>query len=740
MTTGQRTGFAVPDVPRLIDPGPVQIADGVARFRDPRFDHLPMPPFPAFTETPRDAGPIPADFPIRPRFSIRSGAAVVEVHLPSGTSLYGTGEQAGPLLRNGERKLCWNTDAFDYTDRTPSLYQSHPYVLAVTAGGESYGIICETTRRCEIDLRSPRIVTFRVPLPTDRSRFAPVPACTIIRRDEPLEVCRALAGLTGYMPMPPRWALGYQQSRWSYEPESKVREIAREFRERKIPCDVLWLDIDYMDGFRCFTFDGAKFPDPGRLFDDLHAMGFKVVCMIDPGLKVDTAYAVYGAGLEGGHFVRADRQEGVSSTGDSGRVYTGKVWPGECAFPDFTNRDARAWWSSLYPAFMSHGIDGVWNDMNEPAVFDVPGKTMPDGNLHDADEELGGPDTHDRYHNIYGMQMVRATREGLSAARPDKRPFVLTRSNFLGGQRFAATWTGDNRSDWRHLRWTIPMILNLSLSGQPFAGPDIGGFVGDADAELFARWMGLGSMLPFARGHSIKDSKPHEPWAFGEACERACREALQRRSRLIPYLYTLFEDASRTGAPVVAPVFFDDPMDPRLRTVDDAFLLGRDMLVLADVSPRGLIDGPTPPSPPWIDGSRWKEFDPLTCDKEKVGELRHESGHGQQPKTEQERGGSPRFFVRVGAAVPIGPVIHHDGDWSLDPLVLVAMLDESGFAAGRLYEDEGDGFAYRDRGYCRTEFQVTRAGGRGDKVLEIRAIRSGEWEPPQRTVRAVAIG
>ncbi|MFZ4573988.1 MAG: TIM-barrel domain-containing protein [Phycisphaerales bacterium] len=401
----------------------VMIAPGVARFLGP-WAAAPAP-FPGFVEQPPPGGtgPCPADFPIRPRYSKAGAASVVRVPCVAGASYYGTGEQAGPLKRNGTRKVLWNTDAFDYTDRSPSLYQSHPFVLVLLPDGTAMGILAETTHRCEIVLR--KDVVFRLK--------GPAPAVTIIRRDHPREVVRELSRLTGRMPLPPRWALGYHQCRWSYEPDSRVLEVGREFRKRGIPCDVLWLDIDYMDGFRCFTFDSKKFPDTKAMSASLHGLGFKTIWMIDPGIKVDEEYAVYRAGRDGGHFV----------TDHAGREYHGKVWPGLCAFPDFTRARTREWWAGLYKDFLAQGVDGVWNDMNEPAVFDVPGKTMPDCNRHDADAALGGPGPHAKYHNIYGMQMVRASREGMIAAHPDKRPFILTRANFLGGQRYAATWTGD---------------------------------------------------------------------------------------------------------------------------------------------------------------------------------------------------------------------------------------------------------------------------------------------------------
>ncbi len=710
------------------DREPILIGDRTVRFRDPAHAAEPLPPFPAYISHPQESGPAPAGFPARPRFADHGGLRHARIPVAPGTSLYATGEIAGPLLRNGRVSVCWNTDCFDYTDKTRSLYQSHPFVLAVSREGSALGAICETTHWCRIDLRGGILFSCR----------GYSPAITIIRRDSPREVVQALAELTGHMPMPPRWALGYQQCRWSYEPESRVREIAHGFRERRIPCDVIWMDIDYMNGFRCFTFDGNKFPDPARLTGDLHGMGFHTVWMIDPGIKVDHGYFVYTQGSKTGLTTEAPRTQrqdeghGIESpSGEARRTHSsslrspcacgessshfvhaasgtehhGSVWPGPCVFPDFTSEKVRSWWAGLYHEFMARGVDGVWNDMNEPAIFDGPGKSMPVTCRHQADAALGGPGPHARYHNIYGMQMVRATRQGMQAARPSERLFVLTRSNFLGGQRYAATWTGDNRSNWDHLRWAIPMALNLSLSGQPFVGPDIGGFVGEATPELFARFMGIGSLLPFARGHSIKDSRDHEPWSFGPDCESACRLALGRRYRLLPYLYTLFREAAHAGLPIVRPVMFADPADPSLRAIDHAFLLGPEVLVVASTDP-GNSQPPASPLP------GWREFE--------IVDAQHEN---TAPATRRAHEQLPRLFLRPGAIIPLAPIAQHSGAIDMSSLTLLAAPAADGTAAGSVYHDDGRSLAFEHGAYRIMEFHAR------DGRFHSRAAHEGEAPP-----------
>ncbi|MBL8963783.1 MAG: hypothetical protein KF787_10515 [Phycisphaeraceae bacterium] len=681
-----------------LDPAPVLIADRVARHRDPAHAAAPAEPFPAYVATPVDSGPAPATARGRVRFTDRRGLSHAFIKIAPGTSLYATGEVAGPLNRNGKVTVCWNTDAFDYTDASRSLYQSHPFVLGVRRDGSAFGVIAQTTRWCRIDLR--RGILF-----STRGYSPPI---AIIERESPDQVVRALADLTGHAPMPPRWALGYQQCRWTYEPRDRVLEIARGFREHSIPCDVIWLDIDAMDGFRCFTFDREKFPDPAGMMSELAGMGFHAVCMIDPGIKADPHYFVYAQGSTHGphaapRFVRTP----------GGDEYRGAVWPGPCAFPDFTSHRVRKWWAGLYGDWLATGIDGVWNDMNEPAIFDGPGKTMPVGCVHDADADLGGPGSHARYHNIYGMQMVRATREGIQAAQPGLRPFVLTRSNFLGGQRYAATWTGDNRSDWKHLRWAIPMALNLGLSGQPFAGPDIGGFVGNATPELFGRFMGIGALLPFARGHSIKGSADHEPWSFGPECEAVCRLALQRRYRLLPYLYTVFDESHRTGLPVVRPVFFADPTDPSLRGIEHAFLVGSDLLALASVHESTRETGPSP-----LPG--WREF-------EIVG------GGGSEPPISASRAHDqlPRLFLRPGAIIPIAKSAAHAGELDMRSLTLLAAPRKDGSAEGSVYHDDGLTLAYLRGDHEHAHYQAppdpsgqTRIERRLDTTSRPSAIRA----------------
>ena len=355
--------------------------------------------------------------------------------------------------------------------------------------------------------------------------------------------------LTGRTPMPPLWALGNQQSRWSYMSADELRAIAAGFREREIPCDVLHLDIDYMDGYRVFTWDRERFPDPAGLIAELGEQGFRVVTIADPGVKVDERYALYTEGRERGYFC-------LTRDGDE---YRNAVWPGLCAFPDFTDPAVREWWGDQQHVLLDEGVAGVWCDMNEPALFVPQGATMPPDVVH-----LGGGRTrlHGEVHNAYGSLMAQAAREGLERLRPEARPFVISRAGYAGLQREAMHWTGDNSSWWEHLWMSMPQLQNLGLSGIAWAGVDIGGFFGDCTGELLARWTEFGVFQPFCRNHSAMGTVAQEPWAFGEPWETICRDMLRLRMRLLPYLYTLFEECHRTGAPILRPLLFEHPDDP----------------------------------------------------------------------------------------------------------------------------------------------------------------------------------
>lgn len=672
-------GAEAPGVPGVGE----MVGEGIARFHAQGVDPAAFPPSLALAK-PLDwkkTGDVPATFTAVPNFWTSGGGGDgkdlrhnVRIDIADGTSLYGTGEIAGPLLRNGRRTIGWNTDAYGYTEDNLSLYQTHPWVLAVRADGTAFGVLADTTWRVEMDLSGADKGSAASGSIVFRGEGAPF-RVWVIDRATPQDVVKGLAELTGTMPMPPKWAVGYHQCRYSYYPEARVREIADNFRSRKIPCDVIWFDIDYMDEFRVFTFDKNHFPDPKKLNEDLGKMGFSRIWMINPGVKDEQGFPIRDQLVEKkGYVTRAD-----------GTMYRGEVWPGWCVFPDYTRPDVRAWWRELYKPFMAMGVDGVWNDMNEPAIFNVTSKTMPEDNVHAGGEwDYGGTlpkGPHLQYHNVYGMLMAKGTYDGIRAANPDKRAFVLTRAGYIGSHRYAATWTGDNSAEWDDLEASVPMILNLGISGAPFTGPDIGGFNGNGDGKLFVRWMGVGSLFPFSRGHTGKGNIDKEPWAYGKEVEDASRLALERRYRLLPYFYTLFDEAHRTGLPVMRPLFFADPKDPALRSEDDAFLLGNDLLVSPKLTPTS---------------------DRVVVKPKGTWEQIFIVGEGVHPEL-------PDLYLRAGAIVPMGPIIQYTSQKvDRERLTLLVALNADGTATGTLYEDEGDGFAFERGGFLRTTYTATK--------------------------------
>ncbi|CAN6209969.1 unnamed protein product [Urochloa humidicola] len=637
-------------------------------------------------EAPRQGSDAPAAVPAC-EAAPGGGAQKVVLKLPPGTSFYGTGEASGPLERTGKRVFTWNTDAWGFGPGTTSLYQSHPWVLAVLPDGKALGVLADTTRRCEIDLREESTIKF--------SASSAYPVITFGPFNNPADVMTSLSHAIGTVSMPPKWSLGYHQCRWSYDSSEKVLKVVRTFREKGIPCDVVWMDIDYMNGFRCFTFDSERFPDPKSMVDNLHSVGCQAIWMLDPGIKKEEGYFVYDSGSTNDIWIqKAD-----------GSPFVGEVWPGDCVFPDYTSEKTRAWWASLVKDFISNGVDGIWNDMNEPAVFKTTTKTMPESNIHRGDADIGGVQNHSYYHNVYGMLMARSTYEGMAMGNAVKRPFVLTRAGFIGSQRYAATWTGDNLSNWEHLHMSLPMVLQLGLSGQPLSGPDIGGFAGNATPKLFGRWMGVGALFPFSRGHTETGSIDHEPWSFGEECEEVCRLALLRRYRLLPHIYTLFYHSHTKGIPVATPVFFADPQDPELRKVETSFLLGP-LLVCASTLPNKGAHECAHKLPKGI----WLPFD-------------FADSHPDLPV----------LYLRGGAILPVGLPIKHVGEASLeDDLSLIIALDENGKAEGVLFEDAGDGYAFTQGGYLLTHYTAELHSS----VVTVKVFKSeGSWKRPKRNLK-----
>jgi alpha-glucosidase len=525
---------------------------------------------------------------------------------PAGERFYGLGlhtaTQAGQGLDiRGSVIELYNTDAFDsaaggFRPDAKSLYESIPFYVGLR-GKTAYGLFTDNTHRLRFDLASTDATKVRM------EAHGGAVDQYLVAGPSMRDVVRRYTLLTGRTPVPPPWALGFHQSRWEgpcdgapaerpFCSASQIVALAQAFRDQGVPADGLFLDIQHMNGFRSFTFDASRFPDPDALFGQLGSLGFHVSTIVDPGIKVDPAWDVYEGGVAGGHFLRAP---------GSGTIFVGEVWPGASVFPDFSAPKTRTWWSGLMGALAKRGVRGMWIDMNEPASFTTG--TVPDDLVADGD---GRPTTMAEVHNVYGYLEAKATYEGMKAARPLERPFVLSRAAFAGQQRWSATWTGDAPSTWTTLGMTLPQLLHLGVSGVAFSGSDVGGYSGRAEstAELFTRWMAVGAISPFFRAHAEKDARRQEPWAFGAETLEATRSLVSFRYELMPYLYSVFDESARTGAPVLRPLVFEFQDDEATHTVADEAMLGPSLLVapiVKDAAAAGTSRAVLLPKGRWFD-------------------------------------------------------------------------------------------------------------------------------------------
>lgn len=453
----------------------------------------------------------------------------------------GLGEKTGNLDRSGRAYTNWNTDYFAYGIGDDPLYMSIPFYIGVHEKG-AYGIYFDNTHKTVFNFGASnnRFIYFSAE-DGDLDYY-------FIHQPTVGEIISRYTDLTGRMQLPPKWALGFQQCRYSYYPDSEVYTVAQTFRDKKMPADVIYLDIHHMEGYKVFTFDGEKFSDPKAMITRLKERGFKVVVIMDPGIKTQAGYLPYEEGLEKDLFVKYP----------DGKIYEGQVWPGWCGFPDFTKEETRSWWAEKMAFYTEAGVDGFWTDMNEPASW---GQFTP--NLIEFEYE-GEKASHRKARNIYGMQMARSAQEGAAFQNPDKRPFVLTRAGFAGIQRYAAAWTGDNVASEEHMLAGIRLVNSLGLSGVSFAGYDVGGFAGESSKSLFARWMSIGAFAPFYRAHSMINSNDAEPWAFGEEVEEISRNYMKLRYRFLPTIYSKFYLSSITGLPISESLAVQYPQDKNI--------------------------------------------------------------------------------------------------------------------------------------------------------------------------------
>ncbi len=664
---------------------------------------------------------ISADAVGRPtRFAL--GGFTISKQMPPGEHYFGLGDKTGSFDRRNQAFTLWNTDVGPQESVDP-LYKAIPFFIAIN-GAQSYGLFLDNTWRTWFDFGKQA---------RDALMFGAEGGPLdyyFIYGPTPKHVVESYAELTGKPPLPPLWAFGFQQSRYSYTPESQVRDIARHLRADKIPSDALYLDIDYQDRNRPFTVNPQTFPNFPGLVSDLRKDHFHLVNITDLHIAhaANQNYSPYDTGHGGDHFVK----------NPDGSEFVGVVWPGPAVFPDFTRAQTREWWGSLYHQFVEDGVAGFWNDMNEPSVFSGPAMTMPLDTVHRIDEPGFAPRTatHAEIHNIMGLENARATYEGLLRLRPDERPFVLTRATYAGGQRYGFTWTGDNAATWNHLRLATQMTLNLGLSGISMVGADVGGFNGSPSSDLLTRWVEMAAFTPLFRDHSEKVSQPHEIWVNGPEPEAIRRRYIETRYRLLPYIYSVADDSSRTGLPMVRPVFLEFPeaLAAGVEHLDTEFLLGPSLLVAPP--PFGeMQDGYTvglPQAAPWFDFWTGLKMSPVPIAPPIATIVTAPAGSIKFPEQIHPALDTMPVYIRGGSILPLEPLIQNTDETPNGPLELHVYPGPN--CAGVLYLDDGHTFAYQHGGYLRQSFTCESESA----SIKIKfGTREGTYAPWWKSIKVV---
>lgn len=583
---------------------------------------------------------------------------------------YGLGDKTGHLNKRNYEYEMWNTDdPSPHVESHKALYKTIPFFTTLR-DDFAYGIFFDNTFRSFFDFGKENSQYYYFAADDGNLDYY------FILGPQINKVLERYTDLTGKTPLPQMWTLGYQQCRWSYAPESRVMNVAENFRKLDIPCDALYLDIDYMQGFRVFTFDKEKFKDPVNMTENLKKQGFKLVTIIDPGVKKDKGYKIYDEGLKNGYFV----------TDKDGIPYVNEVWPGESVYPDFSTQEVRNWWAENQKIMLDHGVAGIWNDMNEPASFKGP---LPEDVQFGND---GKPTDHKEIHNVYGHLMSKATYEGIKKYS-GKRPFVITRACYAGTQKYSTVWTGDNQSFWEHLRMSIPMLLNLGLSGIAFCGTDVGGFSFDCTGELLSRWVQVGCFTPLFRNHSAIYSRDQEPWAFDDETLNINRKYIKLRYKLLPYLYDLMKESEEKGLPIMRPLVLHYPEDKNVHELNDEFLFGENILVAPVLEQGKTFRAVYLPQGEWID--YW------------TGEVHK----GCQVILKQAPLDTCPMYVKSGSIIPNYPDINYVGEKDIDELTLDIYPGSSEYSH---YQDDGESFDYKEGKYNIYNFSMKQ-----DNLLDI---------------------
>ncbi|PTR01481.1 alpha-glucosidase [Mucilaginibacter yixingensis] len=579
--------------------------------------------------------------------------------MQEGERFVGLGEKTGDLDRRGSGYTNWNTDSFGYSTGQDPIYSTIPFYIGIHHG-LNYGIFLDNTYQSDFNFGA------------SNNRFSSFGArggemnYYFIYHKHLADIITSYTALTGRMKMPPLWSLGYQQNRYSYYPETEVMRIAQTLREKQIPADGITLDIHYMDHYKVFTWDKARFPDPRKMTDKLKEMGFKITVIVDPGVKVEKGYGTYERGLAANIFAKYP-----DSTN-----YTGEVWPGWCHFPDFTNPKARAWWGTELKKYGEDGVSGIWNDMNEIATW---GQKTPDNILYDYD---GRQASNLQAHNVYALNMARASYEGAKEAF-GKRPFVLTRAGYAGFQRYSAMWTGDNRAEDSHMLLGVRLLSSLGLSGVAFTGMDIGGFTGNGTPSLFARWVQIGAFNPYFRNHTAVNTKSAEPWSFGEEVTEISRNYVNLRYRLLPYLYSTFYEATQNGHPVVRSLAIDYTFDQNIYNTlfQNQYLFGHAFLVAP-------FEGGAQYGKVYFPAGKWYDL------------YNDEVQTGSQQKIIDVKMNKLPVYVKESSIIPMQSLIQSTAQQPTDTLT-IHIYQGNANNSFTYYEDDGESYKYEQGDYYK---------------------------------------
>ena len=610
--------------------------------------------------------------------------------LDTGDCIYGLGDKTGPLNKRSYEYENWNSDIPDpHEDSFKSLYKSIPFFIALKESG-IYGIFHDNTFKSYFNFGKENEGYYFFGSDDGNLDYY------FIGGSSMPDIVAGYTYLTGTVPIPPKWALGYHQSRWGYDSEETFRDIAKHLRKNQIPCDSIHFDIDYMDQYKVFTWNRERFNDAKTLISDLKEQGFKAVTIIDPGVKVENGYHMYEEGIDRDYYAKTPE----------GDVYVNAVWPGDAVYPDFGNPAVRTWWGSHLHFYTELGVAGIWNDMNEPASFNGP---LPNDIVF-TDEDR--PSTHGEMHNVYGHNMAKATYEGWKKLT-DKRPFVITRACYSGSQKYTTAWTGDNQSLWSHLRMAIPQQCNLGLCGMAYIGTDIGGFGADTTPELLARWVEVGCFSPLFRNHCAKGSMNQEPWLFGEETLSIYRKYVKLRYSLLPYFYDLCRICEQTGLPVIRPLVLHYEQDMNVRNMNDEFLVGESLLV-APVVDQGVTKRLV-----YLPEGIWYDY------------WTHKEYQGKQYYPVDAPLSVCPIFVRSGAVIPKAPDQMYVGEIPNPELILEVWPGAGSYVH---YQDNGEDFAYRDGAYNEYLFD-----NNGTRNLSIRKLHEGYEDYSQIRIEYVNI-